>query len=138
MTHSIEPTDYQARVLEIPENYDVLECGGRGGGKTYAEGLAILRHVEIHGAKARELFVRKTFAGLRDFEMVLRELFGAAYGTRATFNSQEHLWRLPNGATVELNQVEGPADLHKFQGRSFTLLCADEVGQSARRRRCAC
>ena len=48
-----------------------------------------------------------------------------------TYNSQEHIFRLPNGATVELNQIEGPADLQKFQGRGFTMLCVDEVAQYA-------
>jgi hypothetical protein len=33
---------------------------------------------------------------------VTRELFGAAYGTAARYNAAEHVWKLPNGAYVEL------------------------------------
>jgi len=66
---------------------------------------------------------------LADFELVTRELFGAAYGTPARYNAAEHVWKLPNGAYVELGQLESAGDYSKYQGRSFTLLLVDEAGQ---------
>lgn len=77
------------------------------------------------------LYLRKTYAGLRDFELVTRELFGLVYGTAARYNAQEHIWRLPGGGYLELGQLEGPGDYPKYQGRSFTLLLIDEAGQYA-------
>ncbi len=66
---------------------------------------------------------------MADFELVTRELFGIVYGGAARFNATEGIWRFPNGAYLELGQLESPADYQKYQGRSFTLLLPDEVGQ---------
>ena len=52
-----------------------------------------------------------------------------AYGTGYSYNASEHLFRLPNGATLELGQLESHGDYQKYQGRSFTLLLTDEAGQ---------
>jgi len=51
------------------------------------------------------------------------------YGQAARFNATEHTWRFPNGAYLELGQLETAGDYQKYQGRSFTLLMADEIGQ---------
>ena len=105
--------------------------GGRGGGKSYALALLALRHCEQYGEKARVLYIRKSYAGLRDFELVTRELFGLVYGTTARYNGTEHIWKLPNGGYIELGQLETHGCYSKFQGRSFTLLLIDEAGQYA-------
>jgi hypothetical protein len=115
----------------IPEEADCFLGGGRGGGKSYTLALLALRHVEQYGARARILYVRQTYRGLADFELLTRELFGAVYGTGARYNAAEHVWRFPNGATMELGQLETHSDYAKYQGRSFTLLMGDEVGQYA-------
>ena len=127
----VDLTDFQRRVMVVPEEHDIFLGGGRGGGKSYALGLLALRYANDHGERARILYLRKTYKGLTDFEMVTRELFGAAYGSAARFNAAEHVWRLPNGAYMELGQLESAADYSKYQGRSFGLLLADEVGQYA-------
>ena len=93
--------------------------------------MLALRHAEQYGERARILYLRKTYKGLADFELVTREIFGLAYGTAARFNAAEHVWRLPNGAYVELGQLESHSDWTKYQGRSFTLLLIDEAGQYA-------
>ena len=82
----IEPTQLQARVLAIPETYDIALTGGRGGGKTFGVLLLILRHVETHGRNARVLVVRKNFPDMRDFEAEARFLFGQAYGPALRYN----------------------------------------------------
>lgn len=117
--------------MSLPEEADVFCGGGRGGGKSYGLALLALRHCEQYGDRARVLYLRKTYAGLRDFELVTRELFGLAYGTAARYNGTEHIWRLPNGGYVELGQLETAGDYAKYQGRSFTLLLIDEAGQYA-------
>lgn len=103
--------------------------GGRGGGKTYALAVLALRHIEQYGASARVLFIRRTYKGLADFELVTRDLFGRIYGASARYNSGEHIWRFPNGGYLELGQLESHADYAKYQGRTFTLLLIDEAGQ---------
>lgn len=125
----IELNDFQRGVLAVPEELDMFLGGGRGGGKSYALALLCLRHAEQYGKAARILYIRRTYKGLADFELVTRELFGGIYGTAARYNQSEHVWRLPNGGYLELGQLESQADYQKYQGRSFTLLLVDEAGQ---------
>ncbi|WP_394763556.1 terminase large subunit domain-containing protein [Phenylobacterium sp.] len=120
---------FQDQVLRLPEEVDVFLGGGRAGGKSFTLALLALRHVEQYGPAARILYVRRTYKGLADFELLTRELFGKAYGQAARYNGAEHVWRFPNGAYMELGQLETPGDYSKYQGRSFTLLMADEIGQ---------
>lgn len=124
-------SDFQHRVLAIPECFDIFLGGGRGGGKDYAIALLILRHVEQYGARARILYLRQSYKGLADFELVCRETFGLVYGTDARYNAADHAWRFPGGAYMELGQLESQADYSKYQGRSFTLLIVSEAGQYA-------
>ena len=123
--------EFQQNLLAIPEQLDVFAGGGRGGGKSYGLSFLILRHCEQYGEAARVLYIRKSYAGLRDFELTTREIFGMVYGTAARYNGTEHVWKLPNGGYVELGQLESHADYAKYQGRSFTLLIVDEAGQYA-------
>ncbi|MEW9570851.1 phage terminase large subunit [Rhodanobacter sp. Si-c] len=126
---TIELSEFQQQVMAVPEELDMFLGGGRGGGKSYALALLCLRHAEQYGDRARMLYVRRSYKGLADFELVCRELFGMVYGTAARYNAAEHVWRFPSGAYLELGQLESHADYAKYQGRSFTLLLVDEAGQ---------
>jgi hypothetical protein len=130
-TNAVELNAFQERLLSVPEQFDVFLGGGRGGGKSYGITYLSLRHAEQYGTKARILYIRKSYKGLADFELTTREAFGTIYGTAASYNAQEHVWRFPNGAYMELGQLESAADYAKYQGRSFTLLIVDEAGQFA-------
>ncbi|MEN1928048.1 phage terminase large subunit [Luteimonas sp. MJ250] len=126
---TLELNEFQQGALAVPEDFDLFLGGGRGGGKSYALALLALRHVEQYGQRARVLYIRRSYKGLADFEQVCRDVFGMVYGTDARYNASEHLWRFPNGAIMELGQLESQADYAKYQGRSFTLLMVDEAGQ---------
>jgi hypothetical protein len=128
-TEELQFNPFQENLLAIPESFDVFLGGGRGGGKSYGLAYLALRHAEQYGVKARILYIRKTYKGLSDFELVTRELFGKVYGTTARYNAAEHVWSFPNGAYMELGQLETASDYTKYQGRSFTLLLIDEAGQ---------
>jgi hypothetical protein len=121
----------QERVLTVPEEHDLFLGGGRGGAKSYTLALLALRHVEQYRARARVLYVRQTHKGCADFAALCLDLFGTIYGRSLRWNAQEGVFRFPNGGTLEINQLEGPADYQKYQGRSFTLLLLDEAGQYA-------
>jgi hypothetical protein len=127
----IELNPFQQQLLCVPEAFDVFLGGGRGGGKSWGIAWLALRHAEQYGVRARILYLRKSYKGLGDFELTCREVFGMVYGTAASYNAQEHVWRFPNGAYLELGQLESHADYAKYQGRSFSLLIVDEAGQYA-------
>lgn len=129
MSEGISLNEFQERALSVPENVDLFLGGGRGGGKSYLMALLALRHCEQYQRRARVLYLRRTYKGLADFELTLQELFGRVYGTAARYNGAEHTWKLPGGGVIELGQLESNSDYAKYQGRSFTLLMADECGQ---------
>ena len=52
-TPTLELTPFQNRVLSTPETCDLFLGGGRGGGKSYAIAVLMLRHAEQYGAAAR-------------------------------------------------------------------------------------
>lgn len=126
---TLEFNQFQKSVLALPEEVDAFLGGGRGGGKSYALALLALRHAEQYGPAARILYIRRTYKGLADFELITRDLFGKIYGAAARYNSAEHVWRLPGGGYLELGQLESHGDYAKYQGRTFTLLLPDEMGQ---------
>lgn len=127
----MELSSFQNKALMVPQAYDLFLGGGRGGSKSHTLALLAMRHAEQYQRKARILYLRQTYQGLADFENLTRQMFGEVYGRRAKFNGATHIWRLPNGATVELGQLEGEADYQKYQGRNFTLLMIDEAQQYA-------
>ena len=125
----IAPTPYQARCLAVPETYNLFLGGGRGGGKSYGALLLVLRHVEQYSDRARPLIVRETYKAASELSETLHMLLVAAYGRRAVrYNKSENVFRLANGAVIEVGQLDGPTAYAKYQGRSFTLLVVDEAG----------
>jgi hypothetical protein len=125
---TIQPTNYQARVLAIPPHWNVFCGGGRGGGKSYAALLLILRHLEEYQDKAHVLVVRETHRAVAELADKLGDMLHAAYGKTVRFNKAELVYRLSSGATVELGQLDSATAYRKYQGRSFTLIFEDEVG----------
>jgi phage terminase large subunit-like protein len=128
MTIISTPTPWQADVLAVPEDVSLLLAGGRGSGKTTASMMDALRHCEKYKDRARVLLVRETLKSLTEVEDELQASLAAAYPRGLKINRQEHVFRLPNGATIECAPLEGVADYSKLQGRSFSLIIADEVG----------
>ena len=109
MSNELKTSPFQQRALSVPEGFDLFLGGGRGGAKSFTLALIALRHVAQYEARARILYLRQTYKGLADFELLTRELFATVYGTDARFNAAEHVWRLPGGGYLELGQLEGPA-----------------------------
>ncbi len=122
-------SDWQESILRLPESFDLALLGGRGAGKSYALIYLILRHVEQYGAAARAFLIRRSFPGLADLEASCRTIFGEVYGKAASFNAQQHRWKFPNGAVLELGPLEIEADFLRYQGRSATWIGVDEAQQ---------
>ena len=124
-------SQWQRQAMAVPEAFDLFLGGGRGGGKTFTLAAMFLRHCEQHGEHARCLVVRKSFPGLQDLEAEFRQYFGAVYGERLRQDVQKHRFTLPNGATIQLDQLERESDFQKYQGKSYSHIAVDEAGQYA-------
>lgn len=120
---------WQIQAMAVPESFDLALAGGRGGGKTHLLAALFLRHCEQYKNDARCLVIRKSFPGLLDIESELRNYFFQVYGKGASFDGQKHRFTFPNGATVQLDQLERESDFEKYQGKSFSYIAVDEAGQ---------
>lgn len=130
MTQVIRPTPYQSNVLMVPEDISLILAGGRGGGKSFAIAFLVLRHCQQYGAKARVLITRRRLKSLLQFSTELLMLFKSGFGPGVQFNQQDSMFRLPNGATVQMAHAENASAISDVaQGMNFSLIVCDEVGE---------
>jgi hypothetical protein len=91
--------------------------GGAGGGKSALLcGLAIEQHSE-------SIIFRREFPQIKGLiKEVQRQV-----GTRAGYNGQDKLWRLPGGNELEFGSVPHEDDKDKYQGRAHDFVGFDEI-----------
>jgi hypothetical protein len=129
-TPVVRPTPFQASVLSIPEDHFIFLGGGRGGGKSFGLQLLILRHCDQYKNRARILVTRRRLKSLLQFAEELRGLMRSAYGSGFSYNQNDNVFRLPNGATIQLTHCESNAALQDtVQGMTFSLIVVDEAGE---------
>src|SRR5712692_5352618 len=102
MAEALPMSDFQRRVLAVPECFDAFLGGGRGGGKSYALALLALRHCEQYQERARVLYIRQSHQGCADFESLCLDLFGRIYGKALRYNGQQGVFRFPSAALLEV------------------------------------
>jgi hypothetical protein len=110
-----------------------LECmaedacigGARGGGKTDALLGDWIAHVGRHGKNAQGILFRKTYVELVEVIGRSRELF-ARLGW--SYQEQSHRWSVPGGGTLDFAYLETDADADVYQGREYTWMGFDELG----------
>ncbi len=125
----IRPTPYQSRILSIPQDYNIALLGGRGGGKTHAIMFLVIRHCSEFKARARVLITRRRLKSLIQMSEELRVMLRAAFGPSVSYNQNDNVFRLPNGATIALTHCESSSALADVaQGQNFSLCCVDEAG----------
>lgn len=102
----------QMRALE--SEADILFYGGQaGGGKTdLLLGLALT-------AQKHSILFRRQAVQLVGIE----ERMTTILGSRAGYNGQTGVWRLPGGRVLELGSVKEPGDWMKYQGRAHDAKC---------------
>lgn len=97
---------------------DILFYGGAaGGGKTdLLLGLSLTsqQHTIIFRREAVQL-------------IGIEERMTTILGSRKGYNSQDGLWRLPQGKVLELGSVKEPGDWIKYQGRPHDAKLFDEI-----------
>lgn len=97
---------------------DIVFYGGSaGGGKT--ELLLGLSLTE----QEHSIIFRREAVQLIGIEERMTKILGS----RAGYNGQDHLWRLPGGKVLELGSVKEPGDWVKYQGRPHDAKFFDEI-----------
>lgn len=122
------PSEWQSRVMGIHETLNLAIFGGRGAGRTTCALLMSLSHADRFGRHARVLFIRQTLRSLKEVEDNFQLMLSGVYGALLRVNRQDHVFTLPNGATIEFGPLSDVDDMGKLQGRSFSLIVADEYG----------
>ena len=97
---------------------DIIFYGGSaGGGKT--ELLLSLSLTE----QEHSIIFRREAVQLIGIEERMTKILGS----RAGYNSQDGIWRLPDGRVLELGSVKEPGDWVKYQGRPHDAKLFDEI-----------
>ena len=128
MTQALKPTQWQADVMSVPEDISLFLGGGRGRGATTLAIFLLIRAAEKY-PNSHHLFVRNHLRSLSEVEDTLQMMLSGAFGARALkINRSDHVFRLPNGSTIEFAPMADVNDLAKLQGRSFDTITCDEYG----------
>jgi len=104
--------------------YEVLYGGQAGGGKSDALLYGGLRQIDHPEYKA--LILRRTFPELR--ELIDRSL-GVFPQAGGIWNTVDHRWRFPSGATYQFGYCGTYAEVQQYQGQQYTWIGFDEIGQ---------
>ena len=123
----VAPTPFQQAVLRFRDHANIMNAGGRGSGKSFSLVLDLLDHCRVFGPSASPLVVRESWSGLQQLSDEILELSISAFG-QAHRNKGAGTIELPNRAMVTLTNIGDEASYAKHQGKSYTGLYADEVG----------
>lgn len=124
-------SQFQEKVLAIPEEYCIFLGGGRGGAKSYLMALMAIDHLEKYRRDARVLYIRKSYSSMRDFEGLILDLLYdmKGMGREFVYNKQDKVFTFDHRGKMDLGQLDKLDDYSKYQGRSFTLIMIDEAGE---------
>ncbi len=125
---TVAPTAFQQAVLRFRGHCNIMNAGGRGSGKSFGMLLHCLDHCRALGPEARPLVLREQWNALTELGLELLEMATAAFGRGVRRNKAEGTLSLPNGAVVTFSNVSDENSYARHQGRSYSALFADEIG----------
>jgi hypothetical protein len=124
----ITPTEWQQSVMAVPLDVSLFLGGGRGRGATTCANFMNLRACDMF-PDSHHLFIRNQLRSLAEVEDSTAMMAVGVYGSRAMkINRSDHVFKFPNGSTLEFAPLADINDVAKLQGRSFATITADEVG----------
>lgn len=124
------PLPWQQMALAVPDKFDLLLAGGRGGGKTVLLEMLIVRDAIRFGSGYVGALVRRELLGLRKLEQELisqieeiPELRGSKYVT------SKKEFRFSTGGILYLHYIKDENAFGRFQGIDLSHVYIDESGQ---------
>ena len=108
-----KPTPKQLAFLLLPCR-EAFYGGSAGGGKSAALLMAALQYIDHPGYAA--LILRRTYADLALPGALMDRAHEWLGGSAARWNSAEHSWTFPSGATLTFGYLE--MEIHKFRYQS--------------------
>lgn len=120
-----DPTERQAVAHGVVVD-ELLYGGAAGGGKSDMLLASAVTLALLVPGSASVIF-RRTFADLSR-SLVPRMLERLPRGV-ARYNASAHTWTFRNGSRIELAHLQREADVLKYQGAEYQLVCFDELTQ---------
>lgn len=121
-----DPHPPQRAFLDVVE-LEALYGGAAGGGKSDALLMAALEHVHVPGYAA--LLLRRTFPDLNQPGALIPRSKEWLSATTARWNSNEHRWYFPSGATLTFGHLQHEDDKLQYQGAEYQFVGFDELTQ---------
>lgn len=125
--NKIIPQSKQIEALETYE-FETLYGGARGGGKTFAGILWLIKPDLIQNPKYRALVIRKNSDDLKDWIDRAREIYSSVnLGCNFAGNPPEI--RFPSGALIRLGHLKDDNAYTKYQGHEYQRILIEELTQ---------
>lgn len=112
------------RAFMARSEYECLYGGAAGGGKSDALIVEALRQISI--PNYRGLILRRTYPQLEALISRSHELYPQIV-PGARYNSTEHRWRFPSGASVFFGSMQREDDKYQYQGKPYDFIAFDEL-----------
>lgn len=122
--HRYCPYSAEQSIFHSAPEDELFFGGAAGPGKT----IALL----AEGARQRQnphyraIFFRRSYPELEQVQEYASELFPPE---GAVYNSSQHIWAFPSGATYRLAYCERDADKLRYQGKAYQYIAWDELTQ---------
>lgn len=95
----------------------------KGGAKT--ESLVVAPLQQVSHARFKGLLLREHWDELKEIHARCKTYYEPL---GATFHGGDSQWRFPSGAFIEIGYLEDESDLKRYQGREWTYIGYDELG----------